>query len=89
MLRAVGYCRFSSDMQREESIDAQERAIRQFVEKNNYSLIRTYVDRAMSATTDKRVEFQRMIDDARLGTFDVKRARKIWRKADFSYGKFR
>lgn len=81
MLRAVGYCRFSSDMQREESIDAQERAIRQFVEKNNYSLIRTYVDRAMSATTDKRVEFQRMIDDARLGTFDVILVHKLDRFA--------
>jgi len=35
IIRAVAYARFSSDNQRDESIDAQFRAIRDYAEKNN------------------------------------------------------
>ena len=36
ILKAVAYARFSSDLQREESIDAQIRAIKQFAEQKGY-----------------------------------------------------
>ena len=47
-LRAVAYARFSSDLQREESIDAQVRAIREFAGANGMALVDTYVDKAYS-----------------------------------------
>ena len=38
MKRAVAYCRFSSSNQREESIDAQIRAIKEYCDKNKLKL---------------------------------------------------
>lgn len=70
-LRAVAYTRFSSDGQREESIEAQVRAIKDFAERNNYALHTIYTDRALSGTNDNRPEFIRMIDDAKSGAFDA------------------
>ncbi|MDO4281761.1 MAG: recombinase family protein [Peptococcaceae bacterium] len=61
---AVAYARFSSDNQREESIDAQIRAIRKYCEQNDYLLLNTYIDEARSATTDDRPAFQQMMSDA-------------------------
>lgn len=71
ILQAVAYARFSSDNQREESIEAQLRAISHYAEQNGYALHKTYADRGISGTTDNRPEFQRMIDDAKSGAFDI------------------
>ena len=38
-MNCVAYARFSSDNQREESIDAQLRAIREYAEKEGFSII--------------------------------------------------
>lgn len=62
--KAVAYCRFSSHLQREESIDAQLRAIHEYAYKQGLTIVAEYVDRAKSATTDNRPEFQRMIKDS-------------------------
>ena len=62
-MKAVAYARFSSDNQREESIDAQLRAIREYAHKQNITIIHEYIDEARSATTDDRPGFLRMIDD--------------------------
>lgn len=70
-MRAVAYCRFLSDGQREESIEAQVRAITEYAERNGYALHKVYADRGISGTTDNRAEFQRMIDDAKHNKFDV------------------
>lgn len=72
ILKAVAYARFSSELQREESIDAQIRAIKQFAEQNGYALQKVYADRGISGTTDKRPEFQHMIDDAKTATYQLK-----------------
>ena len=61
MNRAVVYARFSSDNQRDESIDAQLRAINEYADKNNIKIVNQFIDRAKSATSDKRPEFQNMI----------------------------
>ena len=45
----------------DESIDAQIRAIEEYCERNNIQIVKTFVDRARSATSDKRPEFQEMI----------------------------
>ena len=69
MKKAFAYARFSSDNQREESIDAQLRAIREYCERQNIEILEEFIDRAKSATTDQRPNFQRMI--AAAGTTDV------------------
>ena len=68
--RAAEYGRFSSDMQREESIDAQFRAIREFAVKEDFEIVASYADEAVTGTTDNRDDFQRMIADAKKGGFD-------------------
>ena len=65
-MRAVAYARFSSDNQREESIDAQLRAIRKYCLDNDIDLVYEYVDEAKSATTDNRPSFQRMFNEIEL-----------------------
>lgn len=59
--RAVAYARFSSENQRDESIDAQIRAIQEYAEKNNIEIVKIFTDRAKSATSANRPEFQNMI----------------------------
>ncbi len=71
MIEAAAYARFSSQAQREESIDAQIRAINKFAQENGYQIVRTYTDHAQSARTDDRPEFQRMIEDAGSGRFSA------------------
>ncbi len=69
-LRVVLYARFSSDLQRYESIDAQIRAMKKYCEQNRMIIVDTYVDEAKSATNDKRPSFQRMIEDSKNHYFD-------------------
>lgn len=71
LLNAVAYCRYSSDLQREESIEAQIRAIKGFAVHNGYALQKIYADRGISGTTDHRPEFQAMIEAARSGGIDA------------------
>ena len=56
-LRAASYARFSSDMQRSESIDAQLRAINKYTKENNMVLVNNYIDMAKSGKNDDRPEF--------------------------------
>ena len=70
MINVVGYARYSSDNQREESIVAQERAIKEFCQKNNYNLIKLYKDEAISGTSIKdRTEFLELIEDSKKKEF--------------------
>lgn len=85
MKKAVAYGRYSTDMQREESIDAQFRAIKEYCQRNDIELIRTYADEGISGTTDNRPEFQQMIKDTELGLFDYVIVHKLDR---FSRSKY-
>ena len=60
-MTGVIYARYSSDNQREESIEGQIRENTAFAEKNGITIVGHYIDRAYSAKTDNRPEFQRMI----------------------------
>ena len=64
MLNAVIYARYSSDNQREESIDAQLRICRRHCADRNYRIIHEYIDEAFTATNDRRPDYQQMIKDA-------------------------
>lgn len=70
-MTGVIYARYSSDNQREESIEGQIRENTAFAEKNGIRIIEYYIDRAYSAKTDNRPEFQRMIKDSAKRKFDV------------------
>ena len=56
-MTGVIYARYSSDNQREESIEGQIRENTAFAEKNGIVIIGPYIDRAVSAKTDNRPEF--------------------------------
>lgn len=70
-MRAVIYARYSSDNQREESIEGQLRECKEFAEKNDITIIGEYIDRALSAKTDNRPNFQKMIKDSYRRVFDT------------------
>ena len=70
-MTAVIYARYSSDSQREESIEGQLRECTAFAEKNGITILRHYIDRAFSAKTDNRPEFQNMIKDSGKKLFDM------------------
>lgn len=81
MIRTVNrvalYARFSSDNQRTESIDAQIRAMTAYCQDHNFVIVKTYIDEARSATTDRRPSFQQMIADSANRTFDVLLVHKL------------
>ena len=70
-MTAVIYARYSSDNQREESIEGQIRECTAYAEKNGITIVKHYIDRAISAKTDNRPEFQQMIKDSDRKLFDI------------------
>ena len=51
LMKAVIYARYSSENQREESIECQLRECYAFAHKNNISVLAEYIDHAFSAKT--------------------------------------
>lgn len=70
-MKAVIYARYSSDNQREESIEGQLRDCIEYAKYNDIEIVGQYIDRAFSAKTDDRPDFQRMIADSPKKLFDV------------------
>lgn len=70
-MTGVIYSRYSSDKQREESIEGQLRECKAFAEKNGFQIVGTYIDRALSAKTDNRPDSQKMIKDSSKQQFDT------------------
>lgn len=85
MIRTVLYLRFSSDNQREESIEGQRRECLAYAKHSGLDVIGEYVDRAFSAKTDDRPDFQRMIRDSYSHKFD---AILVWKLDRFARSKF-
>ncbi|MBR0399304.1 MAG: recombinase family protein [Mogibacterium sp.] len=71
MKNAVIYARYSSDKQNEMSIEGQIRECRAYAESHDMFIVQEYIDRAQTATTDKRPGFLRMIDDSEYGRFEI------------------
>lgn len=84
-LRAVIYARYSSDNQREESIEGQIRECMEYASYNEITVIDTYTDRALSVKTDNPPEFQRMIKDSNRGVFDLV---IVWKLDRFSRNRY-
>ena len=63
---AALYARVSSDRQDVDlSVSAQLRALRDYADKNDYEVVREYVDEAESGHVMNRPEFQKMLDEAK------------------------
>ena len=84
-MKAVIYARYSSDNQREESIEGQLRDCMQYAEYNDIQVVDSYIDRAMSAKTDNRPNFQQMIKDSAKRLFDVI---IVWKLDRFARNRF-
>lgn len=84
-MRAVIYARYSCDNQREESIEGQLRECREFAARKGYTLVGSYIDRAVSAKTDNRPEFQRMVKESSGGLFD---AVIVWKLDRFARNRY-
>jgi len=59
-----GYCRYSSHMQDEKSIEQQKMEIEEYAQRNNIQIVEYYIDEAKTATVNDRDGFQNMISDA-------------------------
>lgn len=60
-MRAVIYARYSSDNQREESIEGQLRECSAFAERKGYTIVKAYADRAISGKkADNRPQFMQI-----------------------------
>lgn len=84
-VKAVIYARYSSDRQREESIEGQLRVCEDYARRNNITILHTYADRAMTGRSDQRPEFQMMIRDAATMAFDIVLVYKLNRFARNRY----
>ena len=74
MIRAAGYCRVSTDHTDQiNSFEAQQRYFREYIEhREDWELYRIFADAGISGTgTKKRVQFNRMMEEARQGRFDI------------------
>ena len=84
-MTAVIYARYSSDSQREASIEGQLRDCKDYAERNGITIVGTYIDRAYSAKTDDRPEFQRMVQDSARKIFD---AVLVWKLDRFARNRY-
>ena len=73
MKKAVLYMRYSSASQTEQSIEGQDHVCTDYCDREGWKIVNRYIDRARSASHDtaKRVEFLRMIEDAKKGIFEA------------------
>lgn len=70
-MNAVIYARYSSHSQREESIEGQLRVCYEYAAREGIRVLREYIDKAISGTTDDRPAFQQMIQDSANHVFDT------------------
>ena len=84
-MTGVIYARYSSDNQCEESIEGQLCECKAFAEKNDIQIVGTYIDRAFSAKTDNRPDFQKMIKGSASKKFELI---IVWKFDRFARGRY-
>jgi len=70
-MRAVAYCRYSSDLQSAASIPDQVRICRALIEREGWIYLDAYTDYAASGASRLRIGYSKLLDDARQGRFDI------------------
>ena len=79
------YARYSSSAQTEQSIEGQLRVCREYAERNGFTVVHEYIDRALTGKTDSRPDFLQMIKDAARGQFQYILVYKLDRFARNKY----
>ncbi len=70
-MTAAFYARYSSENQREASIEFQRDEVSRFANANGIEVVSEYIDRAKSAKSGERDSFQKMINDSKTGEFRI------------------
>jgi site-specific DNA recombinase len=70
-LRAAIYARYSSENQRDESIDDQVRVCRDRANQMGWTVVRTFADRAASGATTDRPDYQALKRAVTAGELDI------------------
>jgi site-specific DNA recombinase len=70
-MRTVIYARYSSDLQREASIEDQVRLCRERIDREGWTYLHAYTDRAQSGASTLRRAYQQLLEGARARKFDV------------------
>lgn len=70
-MRVSIYARYSSDLQREASIEDQILVCTERAAREKWMLVATHADRGMSGASNLRPGYQKLLDGARKGEFDV------------------
>lgn len=70
-INAVVYARYSSSGQTEQSIEGQLRDAYEYAEREGYTIIHEYIDRARTGKNDNRDDFQKMLTDSVRKRFSV------------------
>jgi site-specific DNA recombinase len=71
IMRAAIYPRYSSENQREESIEDQIEVCRRYAARLGFEVTATFNDRAISGSNNNRPGYQQMLAEARRGSFDA------------------
>ena len=79
------YARYSSANQTEQSIEGQIRDCYSYAERNDFTVVAEYIDRAISDLTDNRPDFQHMIKDSKKREFDFI---LVWKLDRFSRDRY-
>lgn len=70
-MRAAIYSRFSSENQREQSIEGQNRNCEAHAKRQGWKIVERYADKAISGSTAERPGYQQMLRDAKAKHFTV------------------
>jgi site-specific DNA recombinase len=71
IMRVAVYARYSSENQREASIEDQIRICKERIAAEGWNLVYVFQDRALSGATSLRAGYQALLEGAREGKFDV------------------
>ena len=70
-MKAALYARYSTDKQRDASIEDQFRNCQAYAEREGWEVIARYADRGISGADAGRPQYQAMLADAKAGKFNV------------------
>ena len=70
-MRAAIYARYSTELQSEASVEDQTRLCQRLIEGKEWAVTKIYADRGLSGASPLRPGYQRLLEDARNGCFDV------------------
>lgn len=85
MKTAVIYAKYSSTNQTEQSVEGQVHVCEDYAKRKDIIIVDSYIDRAISGTTDDRESFQRMLKDSNNKKWDYVLVYKLDRFARNKY----